>query len=156
MDRGAWRATVQGVAKSQARRSTHGHICSLEIPLSFSGETGDLPATTLTRGAKETLRSQERAWTTKKRVFRVVGACLFQTQEKLHGVLEFSLSASNPHPAPPYLWPGGVVRDCFQQQHQSNTLEKEGKETIPSRNNEEGESAEKEGGRGNEGAFQSQ
>ena len=56
---------------------THAHAWSLEIPLSFSGETGNLPPTTLTRRAKETMGSEGRAWATKKRVFQVVEACLF-------------------------------------------------------------------------------
>ena len=52
-----------GSQTSQTRWSIrmHAHVCSLEIPLSFSGETGHLPPTTLTRRAKETLRSEGRA-----------------------------------------------------------------------------------------------
>ena len=50
-----------------------------------------------------------------------------------------------------------MVCDCFQQQYQSNTLEREGKKRqFLHRNNREGESAERQGGRGKEGAFQNQ
>ena len=42
MDRGAWKATVLGVAKSQIQLSTHMHT-SLRIPLYYNTEKAMVP-----------------------------------------------------------------------------------------------------------------